>query len=263
MCKECKHTVFSRNDFAKEASKVPQDARIYQNLVEFERGIRLMLPKFQRLLATLQDPDKPPAPDQINEASRVRKRLMDTFQLYDRAARQIRDLPTSSETQKKLQKTVYQSSTNFLHLHMLPLKSLPKMLKHATPHPGHVSRPSLTSNGSSRPTSALASIKYSDNLDASSQASGHSSVSAISQMEEEEKALRDRLIILEEQKFFVGEMIAQANKKRKFDEVSALASNVQDLSREIDQIQGQLAQLDFAGAYSGLASPGPRPAPKR
>jgi len=48
----------------------------------------------------------------------------------------------------------------------------------------------------------------------------------------------------------VSEMIAYANKRRQFDEVSALSGNVEDLSREIDQIQGQLAQMDFAGAYA-------------
>lgn len=69
-------------------------------------------------------------------------------------------------------------------------------------------------------------------------------------MEAEEKELRERLIVLEEQKFFVSEMIADANKRRKFDEVSALSGNVEDLSREIDQIQGQLSQMDFAGAYA-------------
>lgn len=169
---------------------------------------------------------------------------MDSFAQYDVAARRIRDLPSTSDTQKKLQKAIYQQATSFLHLHMLPLKTLPKVLKHASPHgaiPNGHPAPNSRSNG------ALAAIKYND-IDAFSQAS---SGSAISAMEAEEKSLRDRLIVLEEQKFFVGEMIADANKRRKFDEVSALSQNVQDLGREIDQIQGQIGQLDFAGVYGG------------
>ena len=172
---------------------------------------------------------------------------MDSFAQYDVAARRIRDLPSTSDTQKKLQKAIYQQATNFLHLHMLPLKTLPKVLKHASPH-GAIPNGNLAPNG--RSNGALAAIKYND-IDASSQAS---SSSAISAMEAEEKSLRDRLIVLEEQKFFVGEMIADANKRRKFDEVSALSQNVQDLGREIDQIQGQIGQLDFAGAYGGQVS---------
>lgn len=127
---------------------------------------------------------------------------------------------------------------------MLPLKALPKVLKHASPH-------GLSSNGhlspNSRPGGALSAIKYND-LETASQIS---SSSAISALEAEEKALRDRMIVLEEQKFFVSEMIADANKRRKFDEVSSLSQNVQDLTQEIDQIQGQISQLDFAGAYNG------------
>lgn len=169
---------------------------------------------------------------------------MDSFAQYDIAARRIRDLPTSSETQKKLQKAIHQQATSFLHLHMLPLKTLPKVLKHASPH-GALSNGHLSPNGHSRTNSALSIIKYND-IDNASQIS---SSSAISALEEEEKSLRDRLIVLEEQKFFVGEMVADANKRRKFDEVGSLTQNVQDLSKEIDQIQGHISQLDFAGAY--------------
>jgi rabenosyn-5 len=53
-------------------------------------------------------------------------------------------------------------------------------------------------------------------------------------------------------------MVANATKHRRFDEVSSLAQNLEDLNKEIDQINGQLGQLDFAGAYqSGLANAQP------
>jgi rabenosyn-5 len=249
MCKDCQRIIFSKADFARELATQPPDQRAYQNLLQFEHGIRLMLPRFQRLLLTLQDPDKPPSPAQLADASKVRKRLTDAFTQYDFAARRIRDIPTPSPTQSRLQKAVYQQAAVFLHIHMLPLKSLPKVLKHATPN-GKPSR--LAADG--KPHGALAQIKYNEIADSghrpgSSRASSASSV-AVTALEAEEKELRERLIVLEEQKFFVSEMIADASKRRKFDEVSALSSNVEDLSREIDQIQGQLAQMDFAGVYA-------------
>lgn len=74
-------------------------------------------------------------------------------------------------------------------------------------------------------------------------------------MEAEEKSLRDRLIVLEEQKFFVSEMIADANRRRKFDEVSSLAVNSEDLSREIDRVNGMLDGLDFEGVYTTTSQP--------
>jgi len=166
-------------------------------------------------------------------------------------------MPTDSITQKCLQKAVYQQASNFLHLHMLPLKSLPKILKHAIPKdrlPSSTGSPTPSSspaNGHRLHESALASIKYGNpavNGSASSVTSETSS--AISAMEAEEKSLRDRLIVLEEQKFFVSEMIADANRRRKFDEVSSLAVNSEDLSREIDRVNGMLDQLDFEGVYT-------------
>jgi hypothetical protein len=245
MCKECQHTLFSKSDFERELAQKPTDQRAYENLTQFERGIRLLLPRFQKLLVALQDPEQPPSQQQLADATKVRKRLMDAFTQYDNAARRIRDLPTESPTQKKLQKAIYQQAYNFLSLHMLPLKSLPKVLKHAAPHGAKTN---------ARSGGALAAIKYND-IDSGSVISSSSAVSA---MESEEKELRERLIVLEEQKFMVSEMVADATKHRRFDEVSSLSQNLEDLNQEIDQINGQLNQLDFAGLYrNGAGSPNP------
>jgi rabenosyn-5 len=239
MCKDCQHTLFARSDFAREMADKPKDQRAYENLAQFERGIRLLLPRFHKLLQALQDPDKPPTSQQLSDATKVRKRLMDAFTQFDQAAKRIRDLPTDSPTQKRLQKAVYQQAYSFLSLHMLPLRALPRILKHAAPQ--------------GRPTAggALASIKY-NNQSAGSVVSS----SEVSAMETEEKELRERLIVLEEQKFMVSEMVADATKHRRFDEVTSLAQNLEDLNKEIDLANGQLGQLDFAGVYGrDLASP--------
>ncbi len=54
MCKDCKNVIFSRRDFAMELAQKPTDLKAYENLVEFERGIRQLMPRFQRLLLALQ-----------------------------------------------------------------------------------------------------------------------------------------------------------------------------------------------------------------
>lgn len=248
MCKECRKTVFSKQDFAASLRYRPPDVKAYENLMQFERGIRLILPKFQRLLQALHDPDKSPSPETLAEAAKVRKRLTDSFGQYNVAARRIRDLPTESSTQQKLQTAIFQQATSFLHVHMLPLKALPKIMKHAVP--------SDRSMPNGKPQGALATIKFKD-VDAESQASSNSAISAL---EGEEKALREQLMVLEEQSFMVKEQMAEASRRRKFDEVSSLSQNVEDLGREIDHVQGQLDQLDFAGAYagSGIQSPAAR-----
>lgn len=238
MCRDCKSTVFSKKDFAAQLNHKPSDQRAYENLVQFEMGIRSLLPSFQRLLVALQDPDTPPSQATLAEAGKVRRRLMDAFAKYDIASKRIRDLPTQSPAQLRLQKAIYNQSANFLNLHMLSLKSLPKILKHASPHGAN----GLPSNGSR----ALAAIKYND-IDSSSQVSSSSAVSA---MEAEEKELRERLIVLEEQRFMVGEMLTGARKARRFEEVQALDSNLADLGKEIDDVTGMLGQLDFAAVYA-------------
>ncbi|KIV83803.1 hypothetical protein PV11_05797 [Exophiala sideris] len=268
LCKECNHTIFSGRDFQASLTSpaIETFTRSYSNLLQFERGIRLLMPKFQKLLQALQDPDHPPSSTQLSDAARTRKRLMDSFTQYETAARRIRDLPSQSPTQLKLQKAIYQNATQFLHLHMLPLKSLPKVLKHATPH-GNSSSPKLDPNN---PRSSLAVLNNnhirhdsSSNLSIASFAS-----SRVSELEAEEKSLRERLIVLEEQKFMVQEMIADANRRRKFDEVAALAGNVEDLSTEIDSVQKMVDNLrgEFEGVYtgggglgSGVNSPARRP----
>lgn len=205
-----------------------------------------------------RNPKRPPSAAQIEDASKVRKRLTDSFTQYNTAARRIRDLPTPSPTQQRLQIAIHQQASNFLHLHMLPMKTLPKILKHATPNgdqpspTGTPGSPSGATPNHRRQGSALSALKNANAPASISNSSITSETSsAVSALEAEEKSLRERLIVLEEQKFFVSEMVADANRRRQFDEVSSLAVNVEDLTREIDRINGMLDGLDFEGAYMG------------
>lgn len=68
-------------------------------------------------------------------------------------------------------------------------------------------------------------------------------------MEAEEKELQDQLIVLEEQRFFVSEMITDAKRRRKFDEAASLSQNSADLTKEIDRINGIVNRLDFESLY--------------
>lgn len=54
MCKECRSTVFGRRDFAATLNQKPPDVKAFENLIQFEAGIKSMLPRFQRLLVVLQ-----------------------------------------------------------------------------------------------------------------------------------------------------------------------------------------------------------------
>ncbi|KAK8119106.1 FYVE zinc finger [Apiospora kogelbergensis] len=246
MCRECKFTIFANRDFVESIVHKPPDQRAYETLRQFERGIQLLMPSFQRALVPLQDGQDSPSHAQIKEASKLRKRLIDSFTKYDIAAKRIRDLKTESPTQQRLQKAIYQGASSFLHMHMLPLKNLPRMLKQSSSSSG--SRKFLQPNGHT--ASPLRNNHADGYLETASQTSETSTV--ISTLETEEKDLRERLIVLEEQRYMVKKMIASSQGARRFEEVSALTRNVDELEHEIEAIKSKVSGVEerWQGLYS-------------
>ncbi|KAK9468480.1 FYVE zinc finger-domain-containing protein [Lipomyces arxii] len=131
VCKDCRSVVFGMREFAKDVARRPKFVEVYANMVEFKRGIEMLLPRFQKLLDNFNDPNKPPSHEFMTEASKVRKRLLYSFQEFDTAAKQIWKMPTKSAQQAKLQNNIHISAMTVLQMYMLPLKSLPHALKHS------------------------------------------------------------------------------------------------------------------------------------
>ncbi|KAI8959926.1 hypothetical protein F5Y11DRAFT_286433 [Daldinia sp. FL1419] len=247
MCRDCKSTIFSKRDFVESIVHKPPDQRAYETLKQFERGIQLILPTFQKALLPLQDESRPPSHAQIQEASKIRKRLTDSFTKYDVAARRIRDMKTDSPTQRQLQKAIHQAASAFLHMHMLPLKNLPRMLKHN----GSSSSSSSAKNRLLTSGHVASPLRNgNDMLETASQTSEAST--AVSALETEEKELRERLIVLEEQKYMVQTMISGAHGARRFEEVSALTRNVEELEAEIESVKDKVATVEerWQGLYT-------------
>ncbi|KAI0508871.1 FYVE zinc finger protein [Xylaria bambusicola] len=242
MCRDCKSTLFSKRDFVESVMRKPPDQRAYETLRQFERGIQLLLPTFQRALLPLQDENNPPSHAQIQEAAKLRKRLTESFTKYDVAARRIRDLKTDSPYQQQLQKAIYQAASSFLHMHMLPLKNIPRLLKH---HSSNGSKHRLIANGH-----VASPLRHADNSETASQTSEGSTV--ISALETEEKDLRERLIVLEEQKYMVQKMIDTSRGARRFEEVSALTRNVEELEQEIAAAKASVSSVEqrWQGLYA-------------
>ncbi|KAI0908316.1 FYVE zinc finger protein [Ustulina deusta] len=248
MCRACKFTIFAKRDFVESVMRKPPDQQAYEILRQFERGIELLLPTFQRALLPLQDESNPPNHSQIQEAAKLRKRLTDSFTKYDVAARRIRDMKTDSPSQQRLQKAIYQAASSFLHMHMLPLKNLPRLLKQNS---SSSSRSRLAPNGH-----VSSPLRQGDVLETASQTSEGSTV--VSALETEEKELRERLIVLEEQRYMVQKMIGASRGARRFEEVSALTRNVEELDKEIEEARVNIS--DVEQRWQGLYANG-RPAP--
>lgn len=266
MCRECKHTVFSSREFAESLQHKPPDQRAYEALRQFEAGIRLLLPTFHRVLLNLQ-PEKldngevdlnkpPPTHAQIQEAAKIRKRLVDSFTKYGLAAKRMRDLKTDSPAQKRLQMAVYAHASAFLHTNMLPLKSLPALLRSSST-PSSTSSRFLSHQGhpSGLRHSQLAAATDSETTSQTGTApsvtdDGASTV--VSQLETEEKDVREQLAVLQEQQFMVDEMLRAATAARRFEEVSALSRNKEELEGEIEGLKRKVRDLEerWEGVYT-------------
>ncbi|KAK4129956.1 hypothetical protein BT67DRAFT_250232 [Trichocladium antarcticum] len=264
MCCECKTTIFSHRDFVESISQRPPDQRAYETLRQFERGIQMLMPSFHKSLQTLQPPDgsgdgankPPPTHAQIQDAAKTRKRLTDAFGKYHIAAKRIRALKADSPTQLRLQKAIYASASTFLHTNLIPLKSVPAMLKAQSSN--HRRLLSGGANGSSHPASPLRNGESAGGFDPeTSSLGGASEVStAVSTaLESEEKEAREKLAVLEEQRLMVQDMLGHARGARRFEEASALTRNLAELDREIEVSQKLVEGVEerWEGLYAAAS----------
>lgn len=219
LCKSCTHLLFP------PPPPPPSSLdRAHNHLMQFEIGIRLLLPKFQRLLASLQDS---PTHEQVQEAGKVRKRLMEAFTRYEKTAKDIAadGVKVESSAEARVREAIGRRAAGFLGREMLTLKAVPKMM--------------------GRPTLKEEKRKTTEPISFSS---GNERAAAL---EADEKRLRERLAVLEEQSFLVGEMVEEARRGRRLDEVAALVKNREEVEREAAVVKRELESLDFEGVYVG------------
>ncbi|KKF93289.1 hypothetical protein CFO_g4360 [Ceratocystis platani] len=71
-------------------------------------------------------------------------------------------------------------------------------------------------------------------------------------LEIEERQVREKLIVLEEQRFMVQQMIDSAHGGRRFEEVSALTRNVEELDAEIAHAKARVGNVEerWHGLYA-------------
>ncbi len=262
MCSECKQTIFSHRDFIEAISHRPPDQRAYETLRQFERGIRALMPSFHKSLHALQPPDEgrdgydkpPPTHAQIQEAAKIRKRLTDAFGKYDLAAKRIRDMKTDSPTQLRLQKAIYASASTFLHINLIPLKSVPAMLKSQSSNHRRLLSGGKNGPSSHSPLRNGESARF-DPETSSLGGASEVSTAVSTALETEEKEAREKLVVLEEQRFMVQEMLNAARGARRFEEASALTKNLEELDREIESSKRLVAGVEerWEGLYAGNA----------
>jgi len=106
-----------------------------------------------------------------------------------------------------VQSAINAAAVQFLQTNLLPLQSIPRVLKPKTKSP-------------LAETNGISPAK--------------------------EKELKENMMVLEEQKYLVENMIERARKGRRMEEVGALKENVNDLDSEISKIKSELGDLFIA-----------------
>ncbi|KAA8917445.1 hypothetical protein TRICI_000394 [Trichomonascus ciferrii] len=203
ICRDCKDIVFSKQNFQAELnSPKPQVLKYFETLERIRKSIELVFPKFQAMLVSINDS---PSHEDIQEAASIRKKLMDLFYQYDSVARKLISCPVNNESEKRLRHQFHAMSSSFLQEHMLPLKTVPKVLKHEQPN-SRSSSPSLD--------------------------------------ESTINSLREQQTVLNEQRSVLQDMIASAKSKRRYDEIQPLEQSLSEIVSEVSRIQSKLDNID-------------------
>lgn len=206
VCLTCKDTVFGKRNFQRDLNAEPSELlKTYRTMAHLANSIENMMPRFQKELEETIASKKMAGmhPKDILAASKLRRRLLDTFSQLDSAARKVGNLKDLSPTEERIQQQMYTAAVSFLQEKMLPLKTLPKILGQEAQAPPAKAPPA----------------NY--------------------------KALQQQLVVMEEQRFMVENMMVEAKQRRKYDELPPLEMSCKDLDVEIDTLRAKLGAEAF------------------
>lgn len=211
ICRACKDVLFIKRNFLKDLKK-PLTSLLakFESQQNIKKVILLLMPKFQDMITRLQNEKNLKNRTIINNASTMRKRLLDSFAIFERLTKEIIAIEPDSEDEKRLQLAIQTESASFIQRNTSPLKQLPRILKQIEEQDRESTPPRLTEV-------------------------------EIQQI----KANREELMVLNEQKFLVEDMLETCKKQRRFDEVPTLTENLNELSRKIEQLQLELGNEGF------------------
>jgi uncharacterized C2H2 Zn-finger protein len=211
MCRNCKDILFLKRNFQRDLkSPLTPLLQKFETQQNVKRAILLLMPRFHDMLKRLQC-DLNTSKSLTQEASKLRKRLVDSFALFDRLMKEIVALDGLTYDEAMLQASIRTESANFIQINMAPLKQLPEL---------------------------LSKLEEDNKKNAPKHKYTREQVILIKQNREE-------LMVLQEQKFLVEEMVENCKKQRHFDELPTLQMNLDELNKQIDLLQGELGDEGF------------------
>lgn len=215
----------------------------YKSLIILKDQILLYMERFESLFETTST-----TTDQFEQ---VREKLLGYLKDYENFSNQIKQhfynrvdfnlrLKPEFEDSGRLISNVYQSSVIFLQDNLLRFKLLSDELTERTKIELHDSKKYIANSGTPPVTDDSASATTEI-----AHAPKNATESQPRLTKKQIRELREQLMVMNEQKFLVENLIEDSIKQRKFDELSSLKENKNELIKRIQELEDELGEFGF------------------
>ncbi|TPX37566.1 hypothetical protein SmJEL517_g00670 [Synchytrium microbalum] len=223
VCRDCRRLVFRRREQILEAANQPAVMKICQAVARYRNFIEELLPKFNTLVVNMVGRKVAVEDRDYQLALRYRKNLLDYFSQLDALGKKAKALPSKTSSTARLHQNIYMATSQYLQANMYTLQLMPKVFK---------DQPQL-------PSKSINEVV----------GNGHApeSIGKLRVLTGAEKAelesCKGSLNVLLEQVANVETFIADATKKRRFEDASSLKESLEELKKEIDGVRKRMAEL--------------------
>lgn len=262
-CNDCKDGLIHdwRNSHTKISKNSSNDGdinnifKIYQQLLLTKEGISGVYPRYKNLI----DEYKSGSLDSINK---LRVRLMSFLRDFEalvalfkksffilNESKLLKPRDEFGSDYQKVINNIYQSSTGYLQDILINIKALSNTLKEKENKSLKVHQQYLAEATAVNNTSEQGSIQSLTSISTNNSVSPVppplSSPTRDDLTKRQIRELREELMVMNEQKFIIENLIEQVTKRRKYDELKPLADNKHELENNIRELELKLGEFGF------------------
>ncbi|KAL6949980.1 hypothetical protein ACO0QE_000649 [Hanseniaspora vineae] len=222
-CRTCTRLSFTGKKFKMDLKQpLPPLFQNFERLFNMMIVLNSLTPQFSQMIDVATS-SKTMTAAECKKFIIFKKKIFGTFEMFEFTNKQILTLKCENDSQKIIQKNISLAATSFIQTQLVPLRSKLSVV--------------LEKNLINEQMSTRNSKK--DILKTDRTAQDIKNINAD----------REQLMVFQEQKFIVENMIAAAKNERKFDEIEALQTNVEVIEKSIKELQEALGNMSRAELY--------------
>ena len=218
-CRTCTRLSFTGKKFKMDLKQpLPPLLQNFEKLFNMMIVLNSLIPQFSQMIDVATG-GKTMTATERKKFLLFKKRIFGTFEMFEFTNKQILTLECESTAQKTIQKNMSLAATSFIQTQLVPLRSKLSVVLEKDLINEQMSKRDSTKNviKTDRTTQDIKNINTN----------------------------REELMVLQEQKFIVENMIVAAKNERKFDEIEALQTNIEDIEKSIAELQKALGSDGF------------------